>query len=261
MYAKYVGVSGLIVKEYRLESKILSSNFSGFKVVHFSDLLYKSTIDQDDVKKVVEKINLLKADIVIFSGDLVSKGISLSEEDISFLTDNLSNIDAKIGKYAVYGDCDYDNSNYESIMSDSDFMVLRNQYDEVYYKTHDVMYVVGLASAVKDNVKLEDAFSFYSDEERQYTIVIVHDGKTIKYLDESTYEVDLILGGHSLNGSVVIPYYGGIFKDESNYKYMKEHYSKGLTQIYMSSGLGTNEYGFRLFNKPSINLYRLKAQS
>ena len=82
MYAKYVGVSGLIVKEYRLESKILSSNFSGFKVVHFSDLLYKSTIDQDDVKKVVEKINLLKADIVIFSGDLVSKGISLSEEDI-----------------------------------------------------------------------------------------------------------------------------------------------------------------------------------
>ena len=41
----------------------------------------------------------------------------------------------------------------------------------------------------------------------------------------------------------------------------KEYYEKGITNIYISGGLGTNEYKYRLFNKPSFNLYRLKAQS
>ena len=54
LYAKFVGTKGLIVKEYRVESNILTSNYSGVKIIHFSDLLYKSTIDKDDVKDVVE---------------------------------------------------------------------------------------------------------------------------------------------------------------------------------------------------------------
>ena len=111
-------------------------------------------------------------------------------------------------------------------------------------------------------IKLEDAFNFYKeDEKRKFIIVLVHDGKTIRFLDESTYEVDLVLGGHSLNGSIVIPYYGGIFIDDGAYKYYQEHYSKGITDIYISSGIGTNKYPYRIFNKPSFNLYRLKAQS
>ena len=38
-YAKYVGVKGLVVKEYRINSEILSENFDGIKIVHFSDIL------------------------------------------------------------------------------------------------------------------------------------------------------------------------------------------------------------------------------
>ena len=29
------------------------------------------------------------------------------------------------------------------------------------------------------------------------------------------------------------------------------------TDLYISSGIGTSEYGFRLFNRPSINFYRI----
>ena len=32
------------------------------------------------------------------------------------------------------------------------------------------------------------------------------------------------------------------------------------TNIYISSGLGTRKYHYRFNNKPSFNLYRLKAQ-
>lgn len=262
LYAKYRGIKGLIVKEYRVESEILTSNFSGLKIVHFSDLLYKSTVDKDDVKNLVKRINELKPDIVVFTGDLINKNAKITNEDIEFLEEELESISAKIGKYAIYGDEDYSVESYKTIMEKGKFKILNNSYDEIFYKNNDSMFIVGLPSSLKEEVKLEEAFAFYKeDEKRKFIIVLVHDGKTIKFLDESTYEVDLILGGHSLNGSVVIPYYGGVFIDDGSYKYYQEHYSKGITDIYISSGIGTNKYPYRIFNKPSFNLYRLKAQS
>lgn len=262
LYAKYRGIKGLIVKEYRVESEILTSNFSGLKIVHFSDLLYKSTVDKDDVKNLVKRINELKPDIVVFTGDLINKNAKITNEDIEFLGTELESISVKIGKYAIYGDEDYSVESYKTIMEKGKFKILNNSYDEIFYKNNDSMFIVGLPSSLKEEVKLEEAFAFYKeDEKRKFIIVLVHDGKTIKFLDESTYEVDLVLGGHSLNGSVVIPYYGGVFIDDGSYKYYQEHYSKGITDIYISSGIGTNKYPYRIFNKPSFNIYRLKAQS
>lgn len=262
LYAKYVGIKGLIVKEYRIESNILTSNFSGIKIVHFSDLIYKSTVDKNDVKELISRINELKPDIVVFTGDLVNKNKKYKNEDIEFLEEQLLNIEATIGKYAIYGDADYSFEDYKTIMEKAKFNILNNSYDEIFYKNNDSMFIVGLPSSSKEEVKFEEAFSFYKeDEKRKYIIVLAHDGKTIKLLDDTTYEVDLILGGHSLNGSVVAPYYGGVFLDDLADKYYQEHYSKGITDIYISSGIGTNKYPYRIFNKPSINLYRLKAQS
>ncbi len=261
IYAKYIGTKGLVVKEYRVKSEILTSNFNGVKIVHFSDLLYKSTIDKSDVENIIEKINLINPDIVVFTGNLVTNSSKITTEDTNFLVNELSKIHTSIGKYCIYGEYDYNYSDYERVMSSSGFKILNNSYDEVFYKNNNSMYIVGLPSSIKENINLETAFKFYKDENRKYIIVLVHEGKTIKYLDESDYEVDLILGGYSLNGSVVLPFTGGILKEKETYKYGAPEYIKGITRIYISSGLGTKKYGFRFLNSPSINLYRLKAQS
>ncbi len=259
LYAKYIGVKGIKTKEYRVESNILTSNFSGIKIVHFSDLLYKSTIVNEDVTELIDKINIFKPDIVVFTGDLVNENVTLTEEEKTFLIDNLSKIEATIGKYAIYGDSDYHLDDYDEIMEQSDFQILNNSYEEIFYKTNESIYIVGLPSSIKDSIDLNESFKFYDENNRKYIIVLVHDGNTIKFIDESKYEVDLILGGHSLNGSIVLPYYGGLFIDKNCYKYYNEYYSKGITNIYISSGLGTNKYKYRLNNKPSFNLYRLKS--
>lgn len=260
-YARYLGTKGLVTKEYRISSNLITSNFSGVKIVQFSDLLYKSTVDKNDVKTLIDKINLLKPDLIVFTGDLMSVNSKGNEEDINYLKEQLSRLNATIGKYAVYGDYDYSYEDYESLMIESGFIVLNNSYDKIYYKTDEYIYLVGLPSIQKEEVKLTDAFSFYDDINRRYTVVLAHDGKSIKELMESEIEVDLVLLGHSLNGSVVIPFYGSLFVDDASYKYYQEYYKKGITNIYVSSGLGTNKYPYRFLNKPSFNLYRLKAQS
>ncbi len=261
LYAKYFGIKGIEVKEYKVESNILTENFSGLKIVHFSDLLYKSTVYKNDVASLVQKINLLKPDIVVFTGDLVDIKAKITNDDIELLKENLSNIHATLGKYAIYGDYDFSLDEYEEIMEESDFKILYNSYDEIYYMTNENIYIVGLPSSIKETSDFTKSFEFYNDNNRKYIIVLVHDGNTIKYLNESDYEVDLILGGHSLNGTVVLPYLGGLFNDEESYKYKGPYYKKGITDIYISSGLGTNKYQLRFNNKPSFNLYRLKAQS
>lgn len=261
LYARYIGTKRFEVREYRVESNVLTENFSGLKVIHFSDLLYGSTVELKDVNNMVSRINILKPDLVLFTGDLISTEYKMSDTDREKLVESLSKIDASIGKYAIYGDADYKIKTYESIMSKSGFKVLDNSYDVVYYKDNNPLYIVGFPSSIKEKINLEKSFEFYSDENRHYTIVMTHEGKSIKYLDDSTYEVDLILGGHSLNGSIRLPFIGGILNSEDCYKYSNEYYERGITNIYISGGMGTNKYKFRLNNKPSINLYRLKAQS
>ncbi len=260
-YSKYVGTKGLIVKEYRVESNILSSNFSGVKIVHFSDMYYKSTFEKEDLIKLVSKINILKPDIVVFTGDLGPYEGKLKEDDINILKEELSKIEAKIGKYAICGDNDYNQlDTYLDIMTSSNFNVLSNSYEEIFYNSNESIFIVGLPSSIKEKSDLTKAFEFYKDDNRKYIITLVHDGKTIKAIDDSNYEVDLILGGHSLGGLINLPIYGGIIKDKTMHKYSEEFYSKGITNIYISSGLGTSKYDYRLNNKPSFNLYRLKAQ-
>ena len=258
LYSKYIGTTGIETREYRVESSILTSNFSGLKVIHFSDLLYGSITDMKDVKTMVEKINVLKPDLVLFTGDLISPNYKLKEDDKKNIMKNLNQIEASIGKYAIYGDYDFDLNAYEDIITSSGFKLLNNEYEEVFYKTQESMYIVGLPSSIKSKIDMEKSFEFYADENRKYTIVMTHEGKSIKYIDDSTYEVDLILGGHSLNGSVRLPFIGGILKEDNTYKYDDELYERGITKIYISGGLGTHEYDFRLNNKPSFNLYRLR---
>ena len=259
-YSKYIGTSGIEIKEYRVESNILKKEYSGLKIVHFSDLLYKSTIDKNDLKELVDKINILNPDIVIFTGDLASPLAKIKEDDINILKEELTRINAKISKYAIYGDNDYKLSSYEQIITESGFILLNNSYDELYYNSLDPIYIVGIPSIIKEKTDLKTSFEFYNEENRNYTIVLAHDGKTIKNINESEYEVDLILGGHNLGGLIKIPTLGGIINDKNSYKYKNDYYEKGITKIYISSGLGTNKYDYRLFNKPSFNFYRLKSK-
>ena len=165
LYIKYLGVKGLIVKEYRVESSILSSNFSGIKIVHISDILYGSTVDKDDLNNLVKKVNLLKPDIIVFTGDLVHKTKSIKDNDKKVLINILSEMDASIGKYAIKGNYDY-NEYYEDILNESKFILLDNSYEEIYYKNNEFIYIVGLPSMIKGDINLEESFKFYTDEDR-----------------------------------------------------------------------------------------------
>ena len=260
MYSRYVGTKGLIVKEYRIADEKIPYNFSGVKIVHFSDLLYKSTVNLDDVKNMVERINELKPDLVFFTGGLISKGKSLSDEETRELSSVLKEIDYTIGKFAVKGDEDRDE--FSIVMSDSGFEVLNNSGIFVYNKALTPIYVAGLASSISDAINVESAFELVdadANKDAYFKILLMHEGDSATSVLKSRDDVNLILAGNSLNGSVVLPFYGGIFESRGSETYKNPFYEVNDTLIYVSSGLGTKDVNYRFNNKPSFNFYRLKS--
>ena len=71
------------------------------------------------------------------------------------------------------------------------------------------------------------------------------------------YNVNLVLAGHSHNGQVNIPFIKNFFLPYGSKKYYDNYYMVDDTSMYISSGIGESRVNLRLFNRPSINFYRI----
>ena len=254
-YARYIGTTGLKVIETQIVNDNLPPSFIGFKVVTIADIHYGRTTTDKDIKKLVKKANELKPDIVIFLGDIFDKDIKLTDKDVTLLKEELKNIDASLGKYAVKGDNDYTNiENFETIFKYADFDILDNSNTLLYYKGNTPIKIVGTTSLLKGNPNIDEAFK-NEDENEYFTILASHEPNTINEIKGK--KVDVMFTAHSLGGLVNIPLIGSLFKFKGSDNYLSGEYKVNKTTMYVNSGIGTHKYSFRWFNKPSINLYRL----
>ena len=258
LYGRFIETKSFKVKEYSIIDSNLPDSFYGFKIIQISDIHYKVTTDYDDLKKIINEINLLKPDIVIFTGDLLDKSIKYEEKDYDNLKNILKEINYNIGKYAIKGDNDIDFDVWDDIISYSGFIDLNDKYELIYNNGIEPILIMGISSNYKDNHIKDTLDSLYEEINTvyNYSILFLHEPDFINYIDNSDF--NLILAGHSLNGQIKIPYLGGIIKNKYSNIYYDEYYNLGNTKFYISSGIGTGKIKFRFLNKPSISLYRLR---
>ena len=85
---------------------------------------------------------------------------------------------------------------------------------------------------------------------------MVHEPDAILDILEQKKSSSLILAGHSINGSINLPGIKQLLLPVGA-REIKEKEMKNKN-IYISNGIGVNNINFRLFNTPSINLYRFQ---
>ncbi len=255
-YADYSS-KNIIVKEKRIRNEKIPTSMNGIKIIAFSDLDYGSTIFNNEVKKLVKIINKRKPDIVIFTGNLINKNYKIKTKEQEELIKELQQINTTMGKYAITGKNDKDNFN--TIMNQSSFTILNNEYDLIYNSDNNPILIVGLSSLLKEKRDIDKAYSYFNEETHNsniYTISIMSETDDLDSI-LSKYHSDLVLGGNSLNGEMRLPLIGGIIKEDGSKKYIDEYYKLNDTEIYISSGIASPNTGFRLFNRPSVNLFRI----
>jgi len=253
LYSRYIATTGLITKEITITNEKLNEDFDGIKIVHFSDLHYKRIINKKRINKIIDEINLINPDIVVFTGDLIDDDSVINEEDINYLIEILEKINSKYGKYAVLGNHDY-SINIETIRkiyANSSFTLLENSYDIIYSKNNQKLYIGGISTGEFNESVLENIYL----EEDIFKILLLHEPDFIDNL--KNLNIELALAGHSHNGQINIPYIKKIFLPVNAKNYYKEYYKVNSTDFYISSGIGVSRYNFRLFNTPSINFYRI----
>ena len=252
LYGILIEPNILKINEYKINTNEISENFHGLKIIHFSDLHYGSTINKNNIEKIIKKINNLKPDILVFTGDLIEKNYKINKNEINYLTKELQKLKTNLGKYAIIGNHDYYNKNYKNIIYDSNFKLLINDYDTIYYKDNTPIVIYGIDNYTYGNPNLEN-INNPEIKDIKYKILLVHEGDYIKKID--TNEFDLILGGHSHNGQINIikPMYLPLHSQT----YYKPNYKNNNTDIYISNGIGTSIIPIRIGSIPSINLYRL----
>ena len=267
LYARFIGTSGLYVKEYKVTNSSIPDSFYGTKIVQISDIHYGRTIKKQELQNMVDKVNQLKPDIIVLTGDLIDKDTMLTDKMATVISDILKQLNATIGKYAITGNHYYKFDKWATIISDSGFMNLNDRYDIIYNNSTKPIFLGGLSTntyqkekTLEEKIKVMNDYFATRTEENQnsfpdYKILIMHEPDYVEEVNPENY--DLILAGHSHDGQVKLPGIGAVILPNGAKKYHKNYYNLNGTDFYISSGIGTSRYNFRLFNRPSINLYRL----
>lgn len=263
LYSRYIGTKNIKIHEYKIINNNFTNDYYGLKIVHISDIHYGSTTFNKELKELVNKVNKVKPDIIIFTGDLIDKDTEITTEEIDKMSKILSKMNARVGKYAISGDQDNKFKNYDLFLENINFINLNNKNDLIYLDNNKYILITGISSNLNNNNsindKLKDSENFLKekkdDEKPFYSILIMHEPDYVNDINLNNY--NLILAGHSLNGQIRLPFIGALKRVKGSKKYNDKYYKIKNSELYISGGIGTTNNKFRLFNKPSFNLYRL----
>lgn len=210
------------------------------RFVQFSDLHHKG--DRAHTKSVVEKINALSPDFVVFTGDLI--------EEKQFLTEALELISGiKTPLYGIPGNHDYWSkapfTEYSKAFAATGGAWLLNQSLTVAGGK------INLIGAAQLNWKGHPVPAPQPDVKN---ILLIHYPAWAKSFPQ---KYDLILAGHSHGGQVRIPFHGPIFLGYGVDEYDMGLYHTKSGPLYVNAGIGWYPVPIRFNCRPEITLVEI----
>ena len=257
------------IKNIEIESKEIPQSFNGYKIVQISDLhLHSFKGRKKTLKKFVNEINNQNADLVVFTGDLVSYG----PWELDGLDTILSKIKSNDGIYSVLGNHDYSaysnfpdsiKQKYVDELKDRQFQMGWNlllDKNVSIIRENDTISLIGV-----ENISTHRAFLSFGNLQNaiknssgSYKILLSHDPTHWELEVKDTPEIDLMLSGHthamqfSIFGwspsSFIFKEVAGLFKHNDQY-------------LYVNIGLGETVMKTRIGAKPEITLIQLGVSS
>jgi uncharacterized protein len=219
------------------------------KIAFFSDLHAGSPhINENYIRRLVEKINQAQPDIILIGGDLVINGtIGGHFMDISLVADLLAQLNAPLGKFTVLGNHDWwnDGEKIQTVLKAKGFTVLNNESVLIEVDLKNKFWLIGIG----------DRYTYHSDPVKAFSktddlwpkLVFMHDPASLFEIKNKFF---LSLAGHTHGGQVFIPGIGAIITPGDAPK----GWAKGWTEfelgsLYVSQGIGTSILPMR-FNSP-----------
>jgi len=263
------------IRKTTLRFPNLPSAFDGLKIVQVSDIHSGSYIGTNHLQKAVDLIMAEKADLILFTGDLVNDIATEAEE----FADEFRQIKAPLGVYSILGNHDYGDyygrwkspeekqANLERLKSfqkNVGWNLLLNEHTYIKKEDEEIA-LIGIEYLSGNHRFSHQAYGNMQKatdglKDVPFKLLLSHDPShwnaevTNKYKD-----IDLTLAGHTHGAQfgIEIP---GLRWSPSQYFYKQWAglYSEGNQHIYVNRGLGFIGYPGRVGILPEITVIELK---
>ncbi|MCD7809769.1 MAG: hypothetical protein LUH02_10525 [Erysipelotrichaceae bacterium] len=246
-YGFFISPTECTFKNIRYVNENIGSDLNDFKIAFISDVNLTNDDSLERFSKIVDNLNDETFDMVIFGGDLYEDSI-FSDDEVANV---LKSISCKYGKLAILGDQDRNNTlEVTTILNNGGFEVLSDTSRTIYYENTTFTLVV------YDD---ETDISSLDTSSNTISIGIAHYPDT--YTNAQDY-VDLQLSGHSLGGSIYLPYFGALFTEEGCQTYNHGTYKTSSSALIVSNGVtGQSSFPFKLFAPNQIIIVSLNTAS
>ncbi len=262
------------LKKVALQFPNLPKVFSGFKIIHISDIHSGSFTDKAAVKKGIDLINKQNADVILFTGDLVN----YSADEMNEYVDIFQLLSAKHGVFATLGNHDYgfptgETKEERQIKQLANAAAVAQVHEKLGWKllsnAHSIIEREGQSIAVLgvDNTsakvnfpsfgKLKDAHA--GAAEIPFKILMSHDPSHWEFeVTKHFTDIDLTLSGHThgMQFGVEIP---GFRWSPVKYVYKQWAglYEQAAQKLYVNRGFGFIGYPGRVGILPEVTLIEL----
>jgi predicted MPP superfamily phosphohydrolase len=256
------------VNEVELRFESLPEGFDGYRIVHVSDIHARSFVGREKhLERAADIINSLDADLVAFTGDL----ISMAPDELESTAPILRRISAKDGVVSVLGNHDY--SPYTDVDEE-----IRKRYVEELVRTEKGMGWNLLIDSHEKICRGEDSIAvigvqnispsrhFHSQgdlskasegTEGMFSILLSHDPMHWE-AEVQGKDIPLTLSGHTHAMQMSLL---GWSPSSLIFRQNKGLYSSNGKHLYVNVGLGETIFPARIGARPEITLITLTKQS
>lgn len=265
-YGSFFGITRFEVKEVEYSSPRLPDGFDGYRIVQLSDIHIGSWQGrQKSIQKLVDMANGQKADLIVFTGDLVNQ----QSHELDGFAPILSRLHAPDGVYSILGNHDYgtyyhwkspeeESANLDYLLHQQAAMgwtMLNNDHAIVWHKGDSI----ALVGVENDG---EPPFSQFADlpkalrgTDGMFKILLSHNPTHWRREVLPQSDIDLMLAGHTHAMQAI---FFGHSLAELMYPEWRGMYTEGGRSLYVNIGIGYVGLPFRFGAWPEITVITLK---
>lgn len=255
--ACYISPQRYTTRFESLESDKIPEQLDHVNILFFSDTDYGTFVNQRRIRKLIDRINELSPDVVIFGGDLYDYAASSSAEDNAFLAEQFRRIEAPLGKFAVLGDFDRKDEATSAavhyVLNKSDFEVLNNRSITLHNAGSQSITLVGIDNGLNGSRNIDQAYAEVSRD--TYVMTVCHTPDTVSEVPADL--TDYYIAGHSHGGQV---YYwiGSYYMPPLATDYLRgKHMVKDAFICDVTNGTGTTVADVRFCAPAEVVVYTL----
>jgi predicted MPP superfamily phosphohydrolase len=249
LYAYFIEPYWIDIKKITIPTDKLQH--TSLTIVQISDTHCDNRVRNE--YKLVDIINQLKPDLVVFTGDSVNLDMHTGMRTFKHF---MNKLDARLGKFAVKGNIDWYWRNTD-LFADTGFRLLAKE--SIALTKHGETFIVSGLSYEYLNLYSK---TLKDIPPNRFSILLCHTPDLIE--DVKKRNVDLYLAGHTHGGQVALPLYGALITlSRHGKKYEAGKYTVGDTILYVNRGVGMEGGIFpriRFFARPEITVFTIKPK-